>query len=482
MEVEVLGGALLYVPLGSLLGSPEMQKDHMDYAMELDIAVKPTTPVPKIGNEYGYYVGAGNPLFSVGGAVLREALGEVFKRYHVLKGYKLVETPILARTTLYELTGHLHFYKENMFLLNIEGDEYAIKPMNCPFHVLIFMHALQKYGSKTPIPFKTFELGKVHRYEIAGALRGLLRVRAFTQDDAHIFTDQANVLPMILEVFEMMKEVYEKLFHIPVTAESVKLRLSLSDKSKIGEEFMGTREEWEFSEETLHKAADEIKRKYGIEYFSQEGEAAFYGPKLDLVVYLGEERKEWQIGTVQFDFNLPRRFKLVELVKETHGIEDLYMIHRALLGSIERFIGIYLEMFRGRLPFVLAPLQALVIGIKTGNDGADSKIEELVSRAETRLREMEIRVASTYTTKTRLKKDVRRIESTLKPPIVIYVGEKEASEGKVHVRKWDFSSMKRVSVNLPVEDLESVVEEMERDVVSLIGKRVRFPVDLSYVV
>ena len=459
-----------------------MQKDHMDYAVELDIAVKPTTPVPKIGNEYGYYVGAGNPLFSVGGAVLREALGEIFKRYHVLKGYKLVETPILARTTLYELTGHLHFYKENMFLLDIEGDEYAIKPMNCPFHVLIFMHALQKYGSKVPIPFKTFELGKVHRYEIAGALRGLLRVRAFTQDDAHIFTNQANVLPIILEVFEMMKDVYEKIFHIPVTAESVKLRLSLSDKSKIGEEFMGSKEEWEFSEEMLHKAADEIKRKYGIEYFSQEGEAAFYGPKLDLVVYLGEEGKEWQIGTAQFDFNLPRRFKLVELVKETHGIEDLYMIHRALLGSVERFIGIYLEMFKGRLPFTLAPLQALVVGIKTGNEEVDSKIEETVRKVEGTLNGMEIRSASTFTTKTRLKKDVRKVEGTLKPPVVIYVGENEVEEGKLFVRKWDFASSSRVNLKGGLEDLVKVIEEMEKDVVELIGKKVRVPVDLSYLV
>jgi len=450
--------------------------------VELDIAIKPTTPVSMIGQEYGYYVGAGNPLFSVGGGVLREAMGQILKRYHVLRGYKLLETPILARTTLYELTGHLSFYKENMFLLNIEGDEYAIKPMNCPFHVLIFMHTLQKYQGRVPLPFKVFELGKVHRYEIAGALRGLLRVRAFTQDDAHIFAREEDVLPSILEIFDMMKDVYEKLFHIPVHGGTVKLRLSLSEKSKIGTEFMGEPEAWEFAEEKLYKAGEEIKRKYGIEFFAEEGEAAFYGPKLDVVVYLGEEQKEWQIGTVQFDFNLPKRLKLVEMVKETHGIDNLYMIHRALLGSLERFLGIYLEMFKGRLPFALAPLQALVVGIKTGEEEVDKRIEDMVKEVNEMLTKNEIRSTTYFTTKTRLNKDVRKIESTVKPPLMVYVGKREVEEGKLFVRPWDFDAKNRKSVKLPLEELMSVVEDMERGVVELVGRSVRIPVDMSYIV
>ncbi|UXD21197.1 threonyl-tRNA synthetase [Ignicoccus pacificus DSM 13166] len=457
-----------------------MEKDHMDYAVELDIAIKPTTPVPMIGQEYGYYVGAGNPLFSVGGGVLREALGTILKRYHALRGYKLVETPILARTTLYELTGHLSFYKENMFLLDIEGDEYAIKPMNCPFHVLIFMNTLQKYQGRVPLPFKMFELGKVHRYEIAGALRGLLRVRAFTQDDAHIFAREQDVLPSILEIFDMMKDVYEKVFHIPVHGGSVKLRLSLSDKSKIGTEFMGEPEAWEFAEEKLFKAGEEIKRKYGIEFFAEEGEAAFYGPKLDVVVYLGEEQKEWQIGTVQFDFNLPKRFKLVEMLKETHGIDSLYMIHRALLGSVERFLGIYLEMFKGRLPFTLAPLQAMVVGIKTGDEETDKKIEQMVSEVNETLWKNEIRTTPYFTTKTRLNKDVRKIESTVKPPLMIYIGKKEVESDKVFARPWDFSAKRRKGISVNPSEVMSIVEDMEKDVVELIGRSVRIPVDLGY--
>jgi len=457
-----------------------LEKDHMDYAVELDIAVKPTTPVPKIGQEYGYYVGAGNPLFSAGGGVLREALGNVLKRYHVLKGYRLLETPILARTTLYELTGHLSFYKENMFLLDIEGDEYAIKPMNCPFHVLIFMNLLQKYQGKVPFPFKVFELGRVHRYEIAGALRGLLRVRAFTQDDAHIFAREEDVLPTILEIFGMMKDVYEKLFHIPVHGETVKLRLSLSDKSKIGTEFMGDPEMWAFAEEKLHQAGEEIKRKHGIEFFSEEGEAAFYGPKLDVVVYLGEERKEWQIGTVQFDFNLPKRFKLVDIIKETHGIETLYMIHRALLGSLERFLGIYLEMFKGRLPFTLAPVQAMVVGIETGDKDVDKKIEEIVRDVNNMLIKEEIRSMTYFTTKTRLNKDVRKIESTLKPPLMIYVGKKEVSEGKLFARLWNFDEKRRKGISITKDDVMSLVDDMERGVRELIGRPVRIYEDFSY--
>ncbi len=448
--------------------------------MELDIAVKSTTPVPMLGKEFGYYVGAGNPLFSVGGSVLREALGQILKRYHVMKGYYLAETPIIARTTLYEVSGHLQYYKENMFLVNIEGDEYAIKPMNCPFHILILMNLLQKYRSKVPLPFKIFELGKVHRYEIAGALRGLLRVRAFTQDDAHIFSPEEHVLPTIIEVFDMMKEVYEKVFHIPVTAETVKLRLSLSEKSKIGTEFMGEKEQWDFAEEVLFKAAEEVKRKYGVEYFAEEGEAAFYGPKIDVVVY-EEDGKEWQIGTAQFDFNLPKRFKLLELVKETHGVESLYMVHRALLGSLERFLGIYLEMYKGRLPFTLAPLQALIVKIKGGGE-TDSKVEELASKVINVLKEMGIRVADIDVSKTSLSKEVRRIESTVKPPLMIYVGAKEAEKGKVVARPWNFENKRRDQVEMDVEELPRLVEKMEKGVVEMIGVPVRIPTAMTYMV
>ena len=456
------------------------QKDHMDYAMELDIAIKSTTPVPMLGKEYGYYVGAGNPLFSIGGSVLREALGQILKRYHVMKGYYLVETPIIARTTLYEVSGHLQYYRENMFLVNIEGDEYAIKPMNCPFHILILMNLLQKYRSHVKLPFKMFELGKVHRYEIAGALRGLLRVRAFTQDDAHIFAPEEHVLPSIIEVFDMMKEVYEKVFHIPVTSKSVKLRLSLSDKSKIGTEFMGEKEQWEFAEEVLYKTAEEVKRKHGIEFFAEEGEAAFYGPKMDIVVY-EEDGKEWQIGTAQFDFNLPKRFKLIDLIKETHNVENLYMVHRALLGSLERFLGIYLEMFKGRLPFALAPIQALIIKIKSGGE-VDSEIDKLAQEVLMELKENEIRVADIDVSKTSLSKEVRRIESTIKPPLLIYIGSREAKKGVVVARPWNFKNKKRDQLEVKTTDIMSIIDKMEDDVVNMVGQRIRIPIDPSYMV
>ncbi|NPA85161.1 MAG: hypothetical protein GXO07_04050 [Crenarchaeota archaeon] len=452
----------------------------MDYAVELDIAVKPTTPVPGLGKEYGYYVGAGNPLFSVGGGVLRTVLKHILHKYHAKRGYYVVETPLLARTTLYEVTGHLQFYKENMFLVNIEGDEYAIKPMNCPFHVLIFMNLLQKYQAKVALPFKIFETGTVHRYEIAGALRGLLRVRAFTQDDAHIFAREEDVEQSLIEVFDMMKDVYEKLFHIPVTSETVRLRLSLSAKDKIGSEFMGEPEMWRFSEEKLFKVAEEIKRRYGIEFFAEEGEAAFYGPKLDVVVF-EEDGKEWQIGTAQFDFNLPMRFKLNELLRETHGLEgNIYMIHRALLGSLERFIGIYLEMYKGRLPFVLAPLQALVVGILTGKEDVDSKIKKLVEEAKDKLLREEIRASSLYTTKTHLSKDVRKVESTVKPPLMIYVGQREAEKGLVTVRPYSHAERRRLQRTVSINEIMEVVSEMEEGVKALVGAPVRLPADPSY--
>ncbi len=456
----------------------------MDIAYDKDILIKPTIRVPMLGKEYGHYTGPGNPLFSLGGGLIRSILYYILTKYHIRRGYYVVETPIIARTTLYQLTGHLSFYRENMFLLDIEGDQYALKPMNCPYHVLIFMNLLERYGRRIKLPFKVFELGKVHRYEISGALKGLMRVRGFTQDDAHLFALEEQIMPLFLSVFRDLKDLYEKLFRLSITAESVKLRISLSEKSKIGEEYMGSPEEWSVAEEKLMKMAEEIHRLYGIEYYAAEGEAAFYGPKLDVIALLPDPstggRKEWQIGTMQFDFNLPRKFMLNRLLEKTHGVSGIYMIHRALLGSIERFLGVYLEAYQGRLPFTLSPVQALVVGIKTGGP-RDEGIVEYSEKIAGLLRDMDVRAVAVSVDKPQLSGYIRRARTTLHPPILVYIGERELETGSISASIYDYTrrNYRKVKLKDPGE-LEDLVREAEKDVEELIGNAPRYLVDVSY--
>lgn len=455
----------------------------MDIAHDKDILIKPTSRVPLIGREYGYYTGPGNPLFSLGGGLLRSILYYILTKYHVRRGYYVVETPIIARTTLYELTGHLSFYRENMFLLDIEGDQYALKPMNCPYHVLIFMNLLEKYGHRIKLPFKMFELGKVHRYEISGALKGLMRVRGFTQDDAHLFATEEQIMDLFISVFQDLKDLYEKLFHMSITAESVKLRISLSEKSKIGEEYMGSPDEWSVAEEKLMRMAEEIHKRYGIEYYSAEGEAAFYGPKLDVIALLPDPEKggkrEWQIGTIQFDFNLPRKFTLNKLVKETHGYENIYMIHRALLGSIERFLGVYLEAFQGRLPYVLSPIQVVVVGIKTGKE-RDKEILEYTDKVAGRFLEMGVRAGAIGVDRPHLSGMIRRIRSRLHPPIIVYIGEREVESRSISVSIYDYDVRNYRKMVVGENDIDGIIDTAEKNIKELLGEAPRFGVKLDY--
>ncbi|BAN90038.1 aminoacyl--tRNA ligase-related protein [Aeropyrum camini] len=463
-------------------------KTHIDYAYELDITVKPDSRVPVFNREFATFTGAGVPLFSLGGGPARYALAEVLAKFHARRGYYVVETPIIASTELFKVSGHIEFYRKNMYLFDIEGHEFAVKPMNCPYHILLFLNEVAKHRSKLPLPFKVFEFGRVHRYEPSGSIYGLLRVRGFTQDDAHIIVPGGMVIDVVYNVFEEMKLVLEKLFKLGVSPETFKVRLSMSDKSLIGKEFMGSREEWEGAEEALREAAGRINEKYGIEVVELEGEAAFYGPKLDFIMILEESgvSKEWQMGTIQFDFNLPRRFRLYEVVREEFGIEEVYIIHRALLGSIERFLGVYLEHRKGRMPFTLAPIQFAVIAVKTG-DEVDREIDDLARGIAAGLLERGFRVALKESSKTGLSSDVRHIESTAKPAANVFIGAKEVGERVLDVRVFDLEAMKRRRHVIPYSDvgdavdkLARVAEELEEPVRSLAGQTPRIPADFSF--
>ena len=464
------------------------QKTHMDYAYELDLVIKPESRVPLFEREYAAFSGAGIPLFSLGGGYYRYALIDILARFHARRGYFLAETPMIASSYLYQVSGHLEFFRENMFLFKIEDHDFAIKPMNCPYHILIFLSHLARFRQKLKLPFKVFEAGRVHRYEPSGSLYGLLRVRAFTQDDAHIITLEQDSVQTIVTVFEEMKELMETLFKMTFNADNIILRLSLSDKEKIGDEFMGTPREWNSAEKALEEAAKIIRDRYGIQYYSGEGEAAFYGPKIDVVMKVEESgiEKEWQLGTVQFDFNLPRRFKVYEAIREIYSKEaNVFIIHRALMGSIERFLSVYLDYMKGRLPFVLAPVQYAVIAIKTGDKDVDAKIEEISLGLHKRLLGEGYRSGLLFTTKTSLSGEVRRIESTIKPAVMVYIGAKEVKEGFITLRPYMHDKRKRVTLQVAIEgdplaSLIRATKSLEEDVARLAGTPPRLPGDVSH--
>jgi len=464
-------------------------KTHMDYAYELDLVVKPESRVPIFDREFGAYTGAGVPLFSIGGGYYRYALIDILARFHARRGYFVAETPIIASTNLYKVSGHLDYYRENMFLFDIEGHEFAIKPMNCPYHILIFLSHLARFRQKLKLPFKIFEAGRVHRYEPSGSLYGLLRVRAFTQDDAHIITPRDRAADMVFSVFEEMKMILEKLYLMKIDPETVQIRLSLSDPDKIGTDYMGSREEWEVSEAALEEAAKRIVEKYGIPYYKERDEAAFYGPKIDVVMKIEESGivKEWQLGTIQFDFNLPRRFRIYDAVKDVFGEVDIFIIHRALIGSIERFLSVYLDYFKGRLPFPLAPVQFAVFAIQTGEKDVDEKILGLSRSLVEGLIERGFRAGLVETTKTSLSGEVRRIESTIKPAVTIYVGAREISTNTLTARPFIHAERRRVSrkisagsISEALEGLERLAGELEEGARELAGYAPRIPGNLSH--
>jgi len=464
-------------------------KTHIDYAYEEDIIVRGDADAPLFNRPFGAFTGAGVPLFSLGGGPLRYSLSEILVKFHARRGYFVVETPIIASAELFKVSGHLDFYRENMYLFDIEGHEFAVKPMNCPYHILIFMSQVAKYRSRVPLPFKIFEFGRVHRYEPSGSIYGLLRVRGFTQDDAHIITPGEKARDVVLSVFEEMKMLLEELFMLPVNRDTLKARLSAADPAEIGREFMGTEEEWRGAEAALEGAARIIKEKYGIDYSVGVGEAAFYGPKIDFIMVVEEagHRKEWQMGTIQFDFNLPRRFRLYELVKEVYGIEEVYIIHRALLGSVERFLGAYLEHYKGRLPFVLAPIQFAVLAIETGDEKVDREILRVARGLAGGLKGKGFRVGLKETSKTGLSGDVRLIESTVKPAVLVYVGAREVEEGSLEVRPFMLGEGRRgrlkvsyTSIDAAVEALEDLARKYEEPAVKLAGQAPRIPGDYSH--
>ena len=363
----------------------------------------------KLGKELGLFMmheaGPGFPFFLPNGMVLKNTLLDYWREIHKKAGYVEVSTPVILNRKLWETSGHWDHYKNNMYTTVIDGEDYAIKPMNCPGGVLVYASEPRSYRD---LPLRIGELGLVHRHEKSGQLHGLMRVRCFTQDDAHIFMTPDQIKDEIKGVAALIHEVYS-LF-------GFKYHVELSTRP---EDSMGSDEDWEMATEGLRSALDEI----GLPYVVNEGDGAFYGPKIDfhLVDCIG---RTWQCGTIQLDFQLPQRFELEYIGADGEKHRPI-MIHRVVFGSIERFIGILIEHFAGAFPTWLAPVQVRVLPIS-------DKYMDYAQKVEAQLDEAGIRVD----VDTRSEKIGYKIREARKAriPYMLVVGEKEEAEGKVSVR------------------------------------------------
>ena len=394
--------------LQRIYGTSFLKKEELEaYLNRLEEAKK--RDHRKLGRELGLFMladeGPGFPFFLPKGMVLKNTLLDYWRSVHKRYGYVEISTPIILNQDLWHRSGHWEHYKNNMYTTVIDGEDYAVKPMNCPGGMLVYKNEPHSYRD---LPMRVAELGIVHRHELSGALHGLFRVRCFTQDDAHIFMTPEQMKDEIKGVVQIFDEIYSTF------ALSYKIELST-----MPEDHMGDEETWRMAEATLKAAIEELGKPYEI----NEGDGAFYGPKLDF--HLSDSiGRTWQCGTIQLDFQMPERFEL-EYVGEDGQKHRPVMIHRALLGSIERFIGVITEHFAGAFPTWLAPVQVKVMTITDRSRGwaveAAQQLEALGIRVETDLRNEKIGYK------------IREAQSQ-KIPYMLVIGDKEAEAGTVAVR------------------------------------------------
>jgi threonyl-tRNA synthetase len=370
----------------------------------------------KLGKELDLFsiqelAGPGLIFFHPKGGIIRKQLEDWMRDQYLKRGYSLVYTPHIARADLWKTSGHYGFYAENMFKrMELDDAEYQLKPMNCPFHILIYADRMHSYRE---LPVRLGELGTVYRYERSGVMHGLLRVRGFTQDDAHIFCTPEQIENEVVNCLEFAVDTLTTFGF-----ESYEAELSTWDGGASGK-YDGTPEEWALAETALRKATERLNLKVTV----IPDEAAFYGPKIDMKLLDAIGRK-WQLSTVQFDFTLPRRFNL-EYVAEDGKRHRPLMVHRALFGSVERFFGILVEHYAGAFPLWLAPIQAVVMAI------TDRQLD-YAREVTKKLTEAGIRVQlDDRSEKVNLKIREAQLQ---KVPYMLVVGDREAQSGQVSVR------------------------------------------------
>ncbi len=404
----------------------ESQEELDEYLHNLEEAKKRDHRV--LGRDLGLFmfsprVGTGLPLWLPKGAILRDTMVEFLKKEQLVRGYEPVVTPQIASIRLYEKSGHIITFKDKLFPFMEDEDKetYILKPMNCPFHIEIYSSAMRSYRD---LPIRYAEFGTVHRYEQSGEVAGILRARGFTQDDAHLFVRPDQLLSEFMGVVDLMRTVLDRLG-------LTKFRARLGTRDPKSSKYVGSEENWQLATQAIEQACQEMSLPYEV----SEGDAAFYGPKLDLIIKdaLG---RDWQMGTVQVDYNLPERFEL-EYIGEDSKPHRPIMIHRAPFGSLERMIGLLTEHYAGAFPFWLAPVQIAVLPI------SDRHVEAGYELAHYLRDHFGYRVSVDDKAGTLGKKI--RDNQLMKVPFMLILGDKDLEANTVGVRSRESGDLGAVS-------------------------------------
>ncbi len=411
----------------------QSQADLDTYLKQLEEAEK--RDHRKIGKEMKLFMMAeeapGFPFFLPKGMTLKNALIEYWREIHTRENYVEIQTPLIMNRHLWETSGHWDHYKDNMYSTTIDDETFCVKPMNCPGGVMVYRNDLHSYRD---LPIRAGELGLVHRHELKGALHGLFRVRCFTQDDAHIFMRRDQITDEIVNVVHLINEVYEKF--------GFKYSVELSTRP---EDSMGSDEDWEAATNGLKTALE----KLGLPYTINEGDGAFYGPKIDF--HLEDSiGRTWQCGTIQLDFQMPINFEL-EYTDDKGEKQRPIMIHRVCFGSIERFIGVLTEHYAGKFPAWLAPVQAKVLMVS-------EKCSEYAHKVYDTLRDAKIRCELDDRNE-KIGYMIREAQVVDRVPYMLIIGQKEAEEGTVSVRNRDTGATTTMPLDEFVSSLKAEIAE-----------------------
>jgi len=394
------------------------KRDHRKIATQLDLF-----------HIYQDTAGAGLVFYHPNGAMLRKIMEDYLRSQHLKRGYQMVITPNILKGKLWDISGHAENYRENMYYFKVDDEDYAVKPMNCPGHILIYKSQTRSYRD---LPVRYFELGTVYRQEKAGVLHGLLRVRGFTQDDAHIFLRPEQIKNEVIDVIDFVFDTMHDFGFYD-------LHIELSTRP---EKYMGTIANWDKATAALKDALDAKGLKYDI----NEGDGAFYGPKIDIKLKDAIGR-QWQCGTIQCDFFLPERFEL-NYVDESGAQATPVMLHRAILGSLERFIGTLIEHYAGNFPLWLAPNQVTIIPIKNEHQDFSMKVKQALQQAE-------IRVVVDDRNES-LSKRIREA-SVKKIPYQLIIGDKEVQSSSVSARLQNGSDLGAMSLEALIGRLKQQI-------------------------
>jgi len=395
----------------------------------------------RLGRELGLFVfsdqvGPGLPLWTPKGTMLRSLLVDFLQKEQLKRGYQPVVSPHIGRVELFKTSGHWQKYREDLFPMmgETEDEGFVLKAMNCPFHVQIYKSSLRSYRE---LPIRLAEFGTVYRYEQTGELGGLTRVRGFTQDDAHLFVMPEQLEDEFLKVVDLIQSVFQAL-----QLENFKARLSFRDPDS--DKYIGSDEAWQKSEKAIRHAVETL----GMDHFEGIGEAAFYGPKLDFIVQDALER-EWQLGTVQVDYNLPERFEL-EYVAQDGTRQRPVMIHRAPFGSLERLIGILIEEYAGDFPLWLAPVQARLLPVSDEHGSFAQQVSQQMLAQGLRV--------EVDTSGDRLGKQIRNAEKE-KIPMMAVVGAKEVESNSLSIRTRTSGELGTIPVPEVIDKMQAAIKD-----------------------